>query len=230
MCIVSLTLHKTMVMTVHNQYPDIELVSPVYFCNCETCYEYPVKGKDVGVTMKIGFRFDLDQDDPGGILMYKLRRKRNERFDHQSIIDTIYAKVIEEASKMMQLLVTWKIERLEEPNVNIMLVEYGNESALNEDKLIQLYDKVNDIHFYSLEETFFDHDSLSFDSSRHTWLMCDNTVLAVPYKVVREEDFELKITISQEFRDLDTIKSMWIDAERQVSSLMVSYAFTNSHC
>jgi hypothetical protein len=136
-----------MIMTVYNQYSGIELASPIYFCNHEKHYEYPVERTRAGSVMRTEFRFDPDQDEPGGILVCKVRRKSNATSDRQTSVDTIYARVIEEAANMMLLLVTWKIEHLDEPKVNIILVEYDNELVLNEDKLAQLYDKNNVIPF-----------------------------------------------------------------------------------
>jgi hypothetical protein len=212
---VSLTLHKIMNVTVYNQYLDIELASPVYFCNRGTYYECSVERTDVGTIMKISFRLDLDQDEPGGILMYAVQRKGNAGSDHQSSIDTVYAKVIEEASKMMRLLITWKIKHLEEPKVNVILVEYDNKFVLNEDKLARLYGKVDDIF------------SQCSNLSRRTWSMCDNTVL-IPNVTMQKEGFESKMTISQGIRNTDTIRPMRIDPKRQVPSEVVIH-YANLH-
>jgi hypothetical protein len=208
MCIISLILHNTMVMTVHNQYPDIRLVSPIYFCNRGKRYKYRVKRVHDGVVMKIGFRFDLDQDEFGGIMMYEVQR--NVISNHQSSAETVSVKAIEEALKMMRLLVTWKIEHSGEPKVKIMMIEYGNGLVLNEDKLAQLYEKINDIPS--------DHNT-----SGCTWLMCDNTALTVIHEIVRKAGLELKLTVSQGARDMDTIRPMWIDSERQVLLEIVIY-------
>jgi hypothetical protein len=149
--------------------------------------------------MKLDFRFDPDQDEYGSILIYKMRRKGSIRSDHQSNIDPIYAKFFEEASKMMRLLITWKINRLKEPKVNVILVEYDNRFVLNEDKLVRLYDKIN--------VTPSNYDKC-------TWLMYDDTTLEAKYEVVWREGLELKITIYKGSRDSDTIRPMWIDSER----------------
>jgi hypothetical protein len=110
MCITSLTLHEVMNVTVHNQYSDIELASPVYFCNCGTYNEYPIERTSNGITMKIGFRFGLDKL-PGGILMYELQRKGNTKSDHRSRgnakslrpprTDITSTNAVEDTSKMM---------------------------------------------------------------------------------------------------------------------------------
>jgi hypothetical protein len=202
-------------MTVHNQYPEIELVSPVYFCNYSTYYEYPVERTDVGTVMKISFRFNLDQDESSGILMYELRRKSNARSGHQSSIDIISAKAIEEALKMTRLLVTWDIKCSGGPRVNLVLVEY-NESVLSEDKLARLYDKVKDIRSV--------HCLTSC-----TWLMCDDTALNIHRELVLKRGIESKITISEGVKDRHTVKPMWIGLERQVL-LEAIYTFANLHC
>jgi hypothetical protein len=205
MCAISLSLHKTMIMTIHNRYLDIELVSPLYFYNRGKYYEYPIERTCTDAMMKVGFSFDPDQDKSGGILMYKLQR--DERSDHLFNIDT---KVIEEALKMMWLLITWKIERSREPKVKIMLVEYDNGFVMNEDKLAQLYDKT---------------DVISSSHYKSKWLVCDDTALEITYEIVQKVGIELKIDISKGFRDQDTIKSKWIDSERQVLSEMAIYFY-----
>jgi hypothetical protein len=223
-CVVSLILHGTMDITVHNQYSDIELALPVYFYDGGTCCEHPVERMDAEVMIKVGFTFGLDKLS-GGILMYKAQR--NTQSDHQSSTDTISTEVVEDTSKVMQLLVVWKIDSFREPKVNVVLVEHENELVLNEDKLAQLYSKVNNMPLsYNREEIIFDYDSddPSFDSSRRTWLMCDNTVLATTHKVVHEGGHELRIAISQGIKGEDTMRPIWIDSERQVSSLMVIYS------
>jgi hypothetical protein len=195
--VVSLILHRTLDVTVDNQYSDIELISPVYFCNCGTYYEYPVERTDVGVIMKTGFRFGLGKLS-GGILMYEIRRKGNIRSNHQSDIDTMHAKVIEDASKMIRFLVIWKIECYKEPKVNVILVENDSELVLNEDKLAQLCDKVNNI-------------PSSYYSS--TWLTYD-TMFVIRHVVMQKEGIELEITISKEPLSLSIMRPMWIESER----------------
>jgi hypothetical protein len=199
MYIISLTIHKTMVMTVRNQYPDMKLVSPICFCNRGKCYKYRVKRTNTDVVLNFDLKFDFDQDTLEGILMYEIQRKRNRRSDHQSSINTAYAKVIEEASKMTRLLVAWKIDRSGGSKVRIILVECDDKLVLNEDKLAQLYKRVNDI-----------------PSGYHaiTWLMCDNTVLETTYEIEQKTGIELEITISEGDKDENTKSALWIDPER----------------
>jgi hypothetical protein len=202
-CTTSLTLHKTMNMTVYNRYSDMELASPVYFYNCVTYYEYPVEETNSGTIMRLGFRFDPDQNESNGILMYEVQE--NARFNHPSSVDT---EAIEDESKMIRLLVIWKMRHSGRPKVRIVLVEHDNKLVLDEDKLAQLYDKMDDI-------------PRNYD--RSTWFIYDHRVLAITYKIVKKEDPELKITISKGIDDKYTMKPIWIDSERQVSSLLVIY-------
>jgi hypothetical protein len=209
MCTASLTLLGAMDVTVHNQYSDIELVSPVYFYNCEMYNEYPVERTDVGAMMKTSFRFGFDQDKPGGILMYEIQRKGNIKSDHQPGTDTTPAEAVEDTSKMMRLSMAWKIGRFGELSVHVLLVEHDNGLVLDEDRLALLYDKINEM-------------PSGHNLSR--WLICDDIVLVATYKAVQKGDLELKINISKGTKDKYTKSALWIDSERQVSYLMVKYS------
>jgi hypothetical protein len=201
MCTVSLTLRGIMDVTVHNQYPDIELVSPVYFCNRGVYNEYPVERTDVGAMMMISFQFGLDKL-PGGILMYGVQRKGNIESDHQFSTDATSIEAVEDTSKITRLLVAWKIEHFGEPKVYIVLVEHDSELEWNEDKQAKLYDKVN--------EQFTRH----CNPSRYTWLVSDNIVLETTYEIAQREGLELKIAIYKGIKDWDTRPALWIDPER----------------
>jgi hypothetical protein len=203
-------------VTVHNQCPDIELVSPVYFCNCGTCYEYPIERTDDGAMMKIGFRFGLLDKLPRGILMYEVQKKEYAESDYQSSTDATSIETVEDTPKMTLLLVAWEIERFEKPRVNIVLIGHDNELVLNEDKLAQLYDKIND------------QLSTRYDSFQSTWLLYDNTVLETTCVTVYEKGFELKITISEGDEDEDTESALWIDSERQVTFSGSNVLYVNS--
>jgi hypothetical protein len=209
-CTVSLTLHETMAMTVHNEYPDIELVSPIYFCAGGTYYEYPIERTDKGVKMKLDFRINPDQDESGGILIYEVRRKENIGSDHQSSNDIIYATVIEEASKTTRLLVFWKIKQHGDPKASVVLVEHDNELVLDEDKLARLCKNVNDI---------------PYDRFRDRWSIFNNIELAIWCRPFWREELKLKTEIFKGFRDEDNIRPMWIDSERQVQSEMAIHFY-----
>jgi hypothetical protein len=201
MCTVSLTLCGAMDMTIYNHYSDIELVSPIYFCNNGTYNEYPVERTNTGAVMNIGLKFGLDKL-PGGIVIYEIQRKGDIEPDHQSSTDTTSTKLVEDTLKMMRLLVVWKNKHSGKPIVHIVLVEHSNSLVLDEDKLAQLYNKMDD------------QFSRNYDSFQSTWLVYDDTALIATYEVVQKEDLGLKIDISQGVESEDTMRPMWIDSER----------------
>jgi hypothetical protein len=207
-CIASLTLYKTMDVTIHNQHSDIELVSPVYFCDGGTYNEYPAERMDASTVMRIGFRLGLDKL-PGGILMYALQKKGSVGSDHQSSTSTTSIEAIENASNMMSLLVAWKIEDSEKPIVHIVLTVHENELILDEDKLSQLYNKI-DCQL-----------SRCYAISKSTWLVFDNTVLETTYEIVQKESIGLKIAIFEGVKDVYAKSAFWIDPERQALSMMI---------
>jgi hypothetical protein len=159
---------------------------------------------DVGTVMKIGFMYDINQDEPGGILMYELQRKRNTKTDYQP--NTTSTGSAEDTYKIMRLLVVWKRDRSRNISACILLVEHDNELVLNEDKLAQLYDKI-----YDIPSTYFSC----------TLLICRDTVLETIGKIIFEKGLELKINISEGAKNKYTMKPMWIDSERQISSLTI---------
>jgi hypothetical protein len=209
MCTASLTLHKTIDLTVHNQYSDIELASPAYFHNCEIYNQYSIKRTNAGIMLKTGFRFGLDQNEPGGILMYKVKRKENAESNYQSSTNTTSVTHIEDTLRMMQLLVAWKTDHPQKFNVRIVLVEHVNEFVLNETKLAQLYSKIND-----MPSEVYDWILKYGSICKSKWLMCNNKVLeATDEKLIYGKD-ELKINISEGAEDKDTMKPMRLDPEK----------------
>jgi hypothetical protein len=205
--IVSLTLHGEVNVSVYNRYPNIKLSSPVYFCNCETGNEYSVEGMDDGAMMKIGFKYALEQDEPGGILMYEMQR--NTRLEYQSSADTTSVESVEDTSKMMQLLVALKFDSSWEFRPRIVLVEHDNKLVLNEDKLKQLYDKIYAMPI-EVYNSFFKYNSI-YES---IWLMYNNTILKITNEIFLKKGLELMITTSEGVKDEDTKSALWIDPER----------------
>jgi hypothetical protein len=199
MCIVSLTLHGVMDVTVRNQYSDIELVSPVYFCNHGSYNEYPIERTDIGAMMKIGFSFGLDKL-PGGILMYKVQRKRGVMSDRQPKADATPTEVVEDTSKTMRLLVVWEIEHFRDLRVYIVLVEHDNELEWDEDRLSELHQK----RWHSLNAWI--------DSTRNNWLLDDGAVLETTIKVMNG-GHRWDIFISEGSND-NVRRPLWIDVER----------------
>jgi hypothetical protein len=203
--IVSLNFQIITPLTIYNQYPDIELASPVLFCNSECDHEYYVERVNNGTVMEVEFKLDFEYDTLEGILMYKVQRKSTAISDHQ------YGKVIEEASKVIRFLVAWKIESCRVCEEKIILIEYDDKFDMSENRLAQLYEKVKNIPASYYE---------------NVWLICDNTVLKSTCDLsIHKTDFELKTYISEGIKGRHTLKPMWIDPERQVSFLMIIYLY-----
>jgi hypothetical protein len=59
-------------ITIHNQYPSLELTSPVYFSTGTTCHASPSQKTDIGATVDISFGIDPKQEDFKCALLYKL--------------------------------------------------------------------------------------------------------------------------------------------------------------
>jgi hypothetical protein len=126
-----------------------------------------------------------------------------------NIVVILYIETVEDTSRMMRLLVTWKTKYPEQPKVNVMLVEHDNELVLDEDKLVKLYDKVNDMPSEMYNRTF-KYDGIY----RSTWLMCNNIVLDVAHEITCEKGCGLKVTISEGVKGEDARSALWIDSER----------------
>jgi hypothetical protein len=186
------------------------LTSPVCFCDAKTYDEYSVKRTDVSAVIKIGTRFDLNQDKSEGILMCEVQRSKNTKSGCQPSVDTTSTEAVEDTSKVMRLLVTWEIEHSWRFRTRIVLVEHDNKLVLNENKLAQLYNKVNDIpsELYNWTRKY---DGIY----KSTWLMCDNIVLEATDEIICEKGLELKMAISG-VEDKDAESALWIDSERQV--------------
>jgi hypothetical protein len=198
---VSLILYETLDVTIHNQYPDIELASPICFYDGGISNEYSIEWID-DATVRTSFKSHLEfipgQNKPRGILVYEVQRKGNTT-----------SEVVKNTSKIMRLLVAWKIFSWVAPQVNIMLVEHDNELILDEDELMQLYDKIDDPFSRYYDEPF-----------QSIQLVYENTVLDVIYEATHKEGLELKITISEKVEGENTELAPWIKEERQVSLMM----------
>jgi hypothetical protein len=217
-CIVSLTLHMPMDVTVHNQHSGIELTSPIGFCDGRIYKEYSVERMGGGAVLKISTRFGLLDKFPGGILMCEVQKKENTGSDHQSSTNTTSSKTVEGTSKIMRLLVIWEVNLSGRSRTCTILVEHDNDLILNENKLAQLYNKVNNIPFKAYN-WILKYD----DIYKWVWLISDNTVLEATDDIIYEKGCELKITISEGVEDENAASAFWIDSTRQVPSLIVIY-------
>jgi hypothetical protein len=178
-------------LMIHHQFPGIELSSPAYASRHARCCLRPEQKVNVGTTMQAYFNINPDQDEAISILMCKLERINiNELSENETTC--------------IQLLVVWKIDRLKRFYVVTYLMEHDKSHVWNRSKLIKLAegeDKLFDILYCPVEET---------------WLIHDNLVLKTKVNIThKEECYKLEITISEmSIKDDDTRRPWYIDMDR----------------
>jgi hypothetical protein len=154
--IVSLTLQSMVDITINNQCPNIELVSPVYFIRdamCRIQFPQQVNAKSI---VKANFVTDMNLDALGGALLYHLQRK-------------------EDASISTQLLIIWGcksdwIYSNIQLYLHVYLIEHESTLVWNEDKLKRLY------HVYNNQ----------YDINIVEWWLNDNTRLNIERESLHE--------------------------------------------
>jgi hypothetical protein len=178
-------------MIIHNQIPDIELVSPVYACQNVACYSSPDRRVDVGSTTQVGFNIIPDQDIYINSFTYKLKRKDIGQSNEKDISN--------EDETCIRFFVTWAYR--ENFIVFSFLTEHDKSHALDE---------------YGLVKINVDNGTaLNHASSEYTYLMYDNTALIVRIdKAYEEEYYKIDITISKTSIKYDTRRLWYVDMDR----------------
>jgi hypothetical protein len=178
-----------MKLTIHHQFPDIELVSPVYAVDGATRYMPLDQRVDVGSTVQTGFNIDTDQKESIGVLLYKLQKKNTDQPN-------------EEESTYVQLVVIWNVNSSKEFCINLFLIEHDKGRVWDRDELMKLADhyKPTIIQRSPIEETY---------------LMRDSTVLMIRSdKTSKGECHELEVTISETNIKDDTQRLRYIGLDR----------------
>jgi hypothetical protein len=176
-------------LTIHHQFPGVELVSPVYAGNGTTCYLSPDQRVDVGSTTQAGFKLDFPYECSTDILMYKLQRKNIDQSDDEEAIST-------------QFFMIWEVDSFRNFCTVSYLIEHDEGKVWDEDKLMDLAER------YSIHQIQYGH-------IEETWLMRDNTVLMTCLNVTYEEEcYKLEMTISEASMRDDTRRPRYIDVDR----------------
>jgi hypothetical protein len=182
-------------LTIHNQFPGIELVSPIYASDSATCYPFPDQRIDVDSIMQTGFNIDLTQDGSTCALMYKLQRKNTEQ-PNDNIISS------EDEITCTQLLITWKVSSSKEFLITSYLIEHDESHILDSDRLMIVAKR---------SRTF----NIQHSPIEDTWLIYDNRVLMTSLNVTHEEEcYKLEITVSETSVKDDTQRPRYIDLDR----------------
>jgi hypothetical protein len=208
--IVSFGLQFPPRVTIHNQYPNIELVSPVYFGNALVYPKLSDRQIRIGARMKTYFEINVTQNNFEGALLYELQKYP----DNQCNLDASTTKISKNEAVHVHMLVAWKVKD-SKPSIYVALVKRTKAFAWDEDKLKKLYDK-------NLDRLKEGRNTIS-----NTWLMDDNETLKTTSSVNGfNEYFELSISISecekekeeQDWmgfeRDNRAMKPLCIDLER----------------
>jgi hypothetical protein len=183
-CAVSLTLQLPILLNMHNQCQDINLISPVHFIHNGEWHVIPDQNTDVDDVMRNCIELDVGQDILKGALVYGIQRKHVES--------------AQDESKHIGLLIVWYGEHINGLHVHALLVEHKEE--LDEDKLSELHQKC----WHSL--------NVWTNLIGGNWLLDDATVLETKIKAMNRI-YGWDIFISEGIGD-SIKRPLRIDAER----------------
>jgi hypothetical protein len=192
-CIVSHTFQSAIDMTIDNRCSNIELVSPIYFIKDTMLRMHFPQQVDSKSKMKVSFRTGMNRSTFGGVLLYYLQRKENEKPDDQSNAD-------KDISISTQLLVIWGCIS-DKIYSRTWLVEHENTLSWDENKLERLY------------YVYAGHYEEYSDIDPQAWLLDDNIMLKIEREALYGE-FKIEIIISEEKDQLCPQKPLWIDSNR----------------
>jgi hypothetical protein len=190
-------------ITIHNQYPGLELTFPVYFSNGTTCHVSPNQQTSTGTTMEASLGIDSTQEDFKCALLYKLLIKYASRTDDQPNSNTAS---IDDTAANMYLLVVWDVKDYEH-RFYVCLIECINDFTWSEDKLWALYCEYNG-RLYE-----------DYKSNLITWSMYGGAVMETRLDVAYEPDYKLSIVISEESGKYNMKDPIKVDPKRLVLSL-----------
>jgi hypothetical protein len=174
-------------LIIHNQFPGIELVSPMYYINGATCYLSPAQRVDVDSTTQAGFDIGLTQDKSTGVLIYKLQRRNADEFNEETCI---------------RIVIIWEVHRSGKFSVASLIVEHNKSHVWDEDKSLQLI-KHRDLF------------GMQYDLTEETYLMREHTVLMTRMSIIRKEEYyELEMTITEGSINEDTQRLRYIDMNK----------------
>jgi hypothetical protein len=153
-----LVLQLLSCVTIRSRYPNIKLVSPVYFGSGVVCPKLYNQQVDINTAMRACFEINTTQDEFEGALLFKLQRHT----DNQHNIDTSTTKT--DGKTHVYMLIAWKVKDVK-LFAYLVLVEYVKEFTWNEDKLKKLY--------YENRSQLKEYD----DTISDIWSLNDNMVL-----------------------------------------------------
>jgi hypothetical protein len=197
-------------VTISNQYPDLELTSPVYYSTGTTCYISPNQQTVFGTRAKASLGIGSQKGSFKGALLYKLQRKHTTKAGNQLNNNIVSIK---NTATDMYLLVAWNVEYYIH-QFYVCLIECPDNFILDEDKLWALCNQYND-QFYK-----------DYYYKSITWLMHEGEVMKIRHKMTYGPNYKLDIFISEEAGYYNTKGPAKIDPKRLVLSLYMSIMLT----
>jgi hypothetical protein len=186
---VRLTIQPSFKLNIHNQYLNIDLVSPVYITDALECHRAPSHKVCAGDIMRSSFIIYDSHHESSGALICKLQRK--QPYDSN--------KVSKDTSSTIYLLATWRISGPKKLYADVLLV--AHDKGFDKDNLEKLYRKnINRFRLFS-------------DSVTEIWSLDDKVVLKTTSEIINE-NFILNVTISEVDTYNDTRTPVHIDPER----------------
>jgi hypothetical protein len=200
-----------MKLTIHHQFPGIELVSPDYAIRSVTCYLPFDQRIDAGSTMQTCFNIDTAQEDSIGVLLYRLQRKNTDQ-TNEKIISS------KEEATCIQLVIVWRVTSSKEFHVVLHLIEHDKGSIWDRNRLMKLVEsyKLFNIRHGLIEDT---------------WLMYDDTVLMTRANATCEKEYyKLEMTVSDGSIKDDTWRPQCVDLDRRVLMMVLVITLTYYQC
>jgi hypothetical protein len=181
-------------LVIHNQFPGIELVSPVYVSNNATDYLSSNQKVDVGATMQVDFNIASWKESVNAFI-YKLQRKNIDQSNENNTSS-------EEEATCTQLVIMWTFNSYGMSCIHPFLIEHDEGRVWNVYDLVELTED---------HKIFYTQYALTED----TWLMRDNSVLMTSLNETCEDGcYKLEMTISEASMKDDTQRIMYIDMDR----------------
>jgi hypothetical protein len=173
---------------IHHQFPDIELVSPIYANRFARCDLRPGQNVNAGSVMQTCIKFNPKRNNPIGILMYKLKRKNTDKSN--------------EEATCIQLVMIWRVNKSKSFNAASLLIGHDKFQTWNRHKLMKLTEvvyKPYDIQQCPVEETSLLHN---------------NMVLSTRVNITREEKCcKLEVAIDETSGEGDTLRPPCLDVD-----------------
>jgi hypothetical protein len=201
MCTVSFD-KEVLNITIHNQYPDLELTSPVYYSNSTTYHVLSSQQTGIGATIEANFGIDSKQKIFEGALLYKLKRKYTIKTDNHPNSTAS----IEDSATNIHLLVVWDVEDYDH-RFRVCLIEFTNDFTWDENKLWVLHRE-----YKYLFDVYYKPNII-------TWMIYGDKVMKTRRDIIYGSDYKLDIVLSEGIWEHDIREPMKIDPKRSVLPL-----------